>query len=147
MCLPLQITAVATNQEQPSHEHGAQGQMAPQCPSQQPHPTIITPSELKGFFSITSADNASLLLPGGGTQIQGCLQSFLHLFLSFFVSACQGFQKKEASEAMKETAAWFASLASQEPHGQHEAAGQTVHTLCVQNCPKRHDVHNGLFLF
>lgn len=73
MCLPLQITAAATTQEQPSHGHGAQGQMAPQSPSQQPHPTIITPSELKGLFSITSADNASLLLPGGGTQVQGCL--------------------------------------------------------------------------
>lgn len=147
MCLPLQITAAATTQEQPSHGHGAQGQMALQCPPQQLHPTIITPSELKGLFSITSADNASLLLPGGGTQIQGCLQSFLHLFPSFFVGACQGFQEKEASEAMKETAAWFASLASQAPHGQHEAARQNVHTLCVQHCPSRHDVHKGLFLF
>lgn len=43
--------------------------------------------------------------------------SVLHLFPTFFVSACQSFQLKEASEAMKEAAASFASLASQASRG------------------------------
>lgn len=115
--MSLQITATAIIREQPSHGHGAQGQTAPQCSSQQQHPTIITSNELEGFFSITSVENALTLLPGGGILIQGGLQSFLYLFPLSLYKCFQCFQIKEAPETMKETAASFASLASKAHRG------------------------------
>lgn len=76
------------------------------------------------------------------------LSSILPSSVSLFLCKCLlGFPEKGSLRGNERTAARFDSLASQAPHGQHEAARQTVHTLCVQHCPNRHDVHNGLFLF